>query len=146
MVLVGSNEKHTTTGLVEHYIVIVKTVMLKMHTDTVAIMTIGSSVAMMEACVATNCLCIHDGIALAIGVTGQLPRDYPELGNTSPTNDALLPGEACDDAILIRQIAKISTLQSVMERRLAAAEHTRPQKIDLEKLKPGLQADLWHQP
>ena len=28
-----------------------------------------------------------------------------------------------------------------MERRLAAAEHTRPQIINLEKLKPGVQAD-----
>ena len=33
-----------------------------------------------------------------------------------------------------------------MGRRLAAAEHTRPQKIDLEKLKPGVQVDLWRQP
>ena len=95
LVLVGSNQKHTTTGLVDCCIAIVKTVMLKTTTDMVANMTIDFSDAMMEACMATNCLCVHDGIAPAIGVTGQLQRDYPELDNTSPMNDVLLPGEAC---------------------------------------------------
>ena len=147
LMLAGSTEKHTVTGTVERYISIVKSIMLKVHSKMISKgMSIDFGVLFQEACVATNCLLTHNGVCPAIGVSGQLPRDFLEVDNNSPANDVMLPGEACSDAIIVRHIAKASTLQAVLERRLAMANNTRPHQAPQEKGVPGTQVDLRRQP
>ena len=131
---------HTATGLAERHIELTTSIMLKGKADVEkdGLTEITDEDLAFEAGMAQNIMLEYGGFTPCQCVLGHNPRGYYEfeadtleahLGATSLSPDIF------EQHMRARSQAKQNTLQSVVEQRIARAEHSRPQKVDLSKLK-----------
>ena len=123
--------KHTTTGLAEVNLKLLKSIMLRMFEDArKAGLDVSCGDLAMEASMAHNCLLTFNGATPAACVLGVQPADMWSLEHDSTENASVTGGDPFGIAQRVRFIARSATLRSVVERRLNVMNNTRPQHLD----------------
>ena len=145
----GMQSKHTTTGLAEKHIHLLKDTTLKAHADCAeAGIEVEIVDLVQESCVAHNSLLTFNGVAPNLGVLGYQPRDLYEIENASldayprPTGAR----DVAEIASTIRLHCKSATMKTIAETRLAQSVSTKPQQIQLTGDQHGQLVDLFRAP
>ena len=141
--------EHTHTGGVEKAVDLIRIAMVKIRAeaDENNIALTGEEL-IAEACAAHNCLLTYKGctpVAGVLGINGTV--DLFDMDSTSP--DAFGspdPGDFAEKAVRLRHWAKIATLRSVVEYRIARAQTTRPQQVNLAEITVGSYVDMYRRP
>ena len=141
--------EHTHTGTVEKSVDLIRIAMVKIRAEAEEndIALTGEEL-IAEACAAHNCLLTYKGctpVAGVLGINGTI--DLFDMASTSP--DAFGspdPGDIAEKAVRLRHWAKIAMLRSVVEYRIARAQHTRPQQVNLAEITVGSYVDMYRRP
>ena len=140
--------KHTKTGLVEKHVDLTRLTMLKLHAymQELGIEVLDKRILFYETCCSHNILLMVNGVAPIVGVLGNLPRDYHDLGNSSVANFEGSTTDIAEYSTKVRLLAKVAALRSIVERRLVQAEKSRPHKFQASELQVGSLVDLYRVP
>ncbi|CAE7665697.1 unnamed protein product [Symbiodinium sp. CCMP2592] len=140
--------QHTTTGIVEKHIDLVKICMLKIKAEAERQ---GLDVAMhdiaAEASFAQNASINLGGYTPHMMVMGTLPMPYYDMdapGIQAITGSDQTNPTVFEKALRLRQLALTAAAQSIAENRIARAGHTRPQRLPKEDMKPGITEIEFH--
>jgi hypothetical protein len=87
-----------------------------------------------------------NGVAPIVGVLGNLPGDYHDLGNSAVSNFEGATTDIAEYSTKVRLLAKVAALRAIVERRMAQAEKSRPQRFKATDLQVGSLVDLYRVP
>ncbi|CAE7765903.1 RE2 [Symbiodinium sp. KB8] len=140
--------QHTTTGIVEKHIDLVKLCMLKIKSETERQgLDISNDDIAAEASFAQNASINLGGYTPHMMVMGTLPMPYFDMdapGIQAFTGSDQTNPTAYEKALRLRQLAITAAAQSIAENRIARAAHTRPQRLPTEDMKPGVTEIEFH--
>ena len=149
----GSDDKgqHTSTGLVERHVQLVKISSLKCeHQCRAQGLDVDKEDIVVECCMAQNHQLEYNGYTPAQGLLGHNPRGIYEPGTQSAvahSGAAETSPDFFESYMRMRLLAKVSIQQSIIELRMMEANRSAPQKVDLSKLVPLRdQVDLYRVP
>jgi hypothetical protein len=151
--LAGSDDRgqHTSTGLVERHVSLVKITALKCeHQCRAQGLDIDKEDIVIECCMGQNHQLEYNGYTPAQGLLGHNPRGIYEPGTQSVvahSGAADTSPDFFESYMRMRLLAKVSIQQAIIELRLSEANRSAPQKVDLSKLQPLKdQVDLYRVP
>ncbi|CAK0846103.1 unnamed protein product [Prorocentrum cordatum] len=145
-----NKEEKSTTGLVESHIRMTKSIALK--NEVVAKregLNISKETLMYEAAMSQNLLLNFGGSTPANALLGYTPRDfYDENSATTMAHKGALEisPDTFESNVRMRLLSKQNVLKTIVEERLAIANKSRPQKLDIERIKVGDKVDLYRTP
>jgi hypothetical protein len=122
--------QHTTTGVVEKAIDLLKHTMVKMNHECITDGIEPSPDELIgESCTARNCLLTYNGVVPIVGVLGA-SHTGELLDMDSDTCDFynMDVSDYAERSVRLRQHAKVATLRAVTEYRIAKANHTHNQE------------------
>ncbi|CAE7272753.1 RE1 [Symbiodinium natans] len=140
--------EHTTTGLVEKHVDLAKICMLKLRAEAERQgldCDLGDIAA--EASFAQNATINIGGYSPHMMVTGTLPMPYYDIdapGIQAFTGADQVNPTVYERALRLRQLALTAAAQSIAEDRIARAGHTRPQRLPIENMQPGVTEIEFH--
>ncbi|CAE8712610.1 unnamed protein product [Polarella glacialis] len=143
--------KHTGTGLVERHVGLSKVALLKMEAELKRQGLQVTKEEMAAECgMSQNMILSYGGYTPAQAVLGANPRTLYEIEDSTITSvmgaKETNPG-VFEHALRLRMIASTAIQRSIMEDRLARAQHVRPQQHDIKDFIPRVTAvDLYRQP
>ncbi|CAE8728215.1 unnamed protein product, partial [Polarella glacialis] len=143
--------KHTGTGLVERHVGLSKVALLKMEAELKRQGLEVTKEEMAAECgMSQNMILSYGGYTPAQAVLGANPRTLYEIEDSTITSvmgaKETNPG-VFEHALRLRMIASTAIQRSIMEDRLARAQHVRPQQHDIKDFIPRVTAvDLYRQP
>ena len=143
--------KHTGTGLVERHVGLSKVALLKMEAELKRQGLEVTKEEMAAECgMSQNMILSYGGYTPAQAVLGANPRTLYEIEDSAITSvmgaKETNPG-VFGHALRLRMIASTAIQRSIMEDRLARAQHVRPQQHDIKDFIPRVTAvDLYRQP
>ena len=153
--LAGSDAKgeHTTTGLPEKHIDLIKIASLKTQHQCAReglLVLIDAEDIVVEVCMNQNHVLEYGGFTPSQALLGHNPRGLYETETSSVLAHAGAAESSADffeQYLRMRLIAKACIQQAIIEHRLALANKSAPQKVDLKKLIPlETTVDLWRMP
>ena len=129
-------QQHTTTGLVERHIDLVKIGMLKIQAESNRYgIELQPEDLAAEAAMAQNLTLSVGGYTPATMLFGVLPRGFLDPEGDQPVAD---PNESSfEKSLRLRQIALQSAQAAILESRIARANRSRPQRLAVEDIIPG---------
>ena len=127
-------QKHTTTGLVEKHIDLIKLTMAKLQAEAGRWeLEIEGEELASEASMAANTTHCIGGYSPVTMLFGILPRGFLDPEEASPS-DGVEPDEsAFERALRLRQVALQAVQAAILESRIARANRSRPQQLELGK-------------
>ena len=144
----GAQGQHTTTGVVEKHTDLAKLCMMKLRAEAERQgLDIDLADIAAEASFAQNATLNIGGYSPHMMVIGTLPMPYYDFdspGIQAVTGARTGNPSLFERALRLRQMALTAATQSIMEDRIARASHTRPQRVPLEDLKPGVSEVEFH--
>ncbi len=151
--LAGSDNagKHTTTGLAERHVQLVKLSSLKCeHQCRTQGLDIDKEDIVAECAMGQTFQLEYGGFTPAQGLMGHNPRGLYEVGSSSVVVHACGATSSPDyfeQYMRMGLLAKVAIQQAIIEQRLSDANNSKPMKIDLSKLRPMQdQVDLYRVP
>ena len=140
--------QHTTTGLVEKHVELVKLSMLKLRADAERQGLEWSYADLAaEASFAQNATLNIGGYTPHMMVVGTLPMPYLDIvapGIQAFTGANQVNPTVYERALRLRQLALTAATQAIVENRIARAGHTRQHRAPLEDMKPGVTEIEFH--
>ena len=137
-------QKHTTTGLVEKHIDLIKLTMAKLQAEAGrwGLEMEGEELA-SEAGMAANTTHCIGGYSPVTMLFGILPRGFLDPEEASPS-DGVEPDESAFERLLrLRQVALQAAQAAILESRIARANRSRPQQLELGSLVAGTSSRRW---
>ena len=140
--------QHTTTGVVEKHIELVKLCMMKLRAEAERQgLEVDYSDLGAEASFAQNATINTGGYTPHMAVIGTLPMPYYDIdapGIQAVSGSGHVNPSIYERALRLRQLALTSATQSIVENRIARAAHTRPQRLATENMKAGITEIEFH--
>ena len=136
----AQGQKHTTTGLVEKHIDLVKLTMAKAQAEAGrwGIEISGEELA-AEASMAQNITLSIGGYTPVTMVYGVLPRGFldPEADPVIGDENIEVAESVFERSLRLRQIALQASQAAILESRISRANRSRPSRLPLEQMLPG---------
>jgi hypothetical protein len=130
-------QMHTTTGLVERHIDLVKMSMLKIQAESGRYgIELEMEELAAEAAMSQNLTMSVGGYTPSILLFGLLPRGFLEPDAEHPHGD-ITAESSFERSLRLRQIALQAAQGAILESRIARANRSRPHRLALEDMVPG---------
>lgn len=145
-----NREQKTITGLVEPHVRMTKSIVIKNAVMAAKEgLDIIKETLVYEATMAQNLLLNFSGSTPASALLGNTPRDVydSDSATTMARNGALeMSPDTFESNIRMRLLSKQNVSRTIVEERIAIANRSRPQKLDMQEIKVGDQVCLYRTP
>ena len=146
----AGHDDSTHAGLAERHIMLTRLMALKTWEDVQRTgLEVNKEQIISEAAMSQNLFLNHGGSTPSQSSLGYTPRDLysPDMDTLESYQSSVeVSPDPIERAVRLRLLSKQNTLKTVIEERIARANRSRPQNVDLSKLDVGSQVDVFRVP